>query len=459
MALGLGGEDPQQRGLAGAVRACQSDAVAALHAERDTIEEHRPGELLAQLVRDHDRHEPKTRRNTYSLSVSVLAIVGGGLSTAQLVKAYREGGGTDEVAVVSADASIPYHRPPLSKRYLRGEIEADGTYVEPASFYAESGVDLRLETVVDRIDHDARELQLRGGERLAFDRLVLATGATPRRPTAPGSELEGVFTLRSLADSSAIRERARGATRAVAVGTGFIGLEVAASLTQLGVSVTVVDRGSQLFRPLAAPAFSNYLVDLYQEKGVELLLEDEVSEFRGNGSLTSFATRDGHERDADLAVVGIGVVPEVGLLDGSGPELDDGVLVNERFETSLPGIYAVGDVARFYDPVFGRRRRIEHWSNANYQGSELGKLLATGEGGYDVVSSFFSELFGMSVRLFGDVESNEQRLTGSFEEGQAVLLYLVEDAIRGALTMGADDETVERLKQLIRDRAPRSAYT
>jgi NADPH-dependent 2,4-dienoyl-CoA reductase/sulfur reductase-like enzyme len=222
--------------------------------------------------------------------------------------------------------------------------------------------------------------------------------------------------------------------------------------------VTIVDRGTQLFRPLAAPPFSDYLLDLYREHGVELLLEDEVAEFRGDGALSSVVTRNGEEREADLAVVGIGVTPTVDFLDESGLELDDGVVVDERFETSLPGIYAMGDVARFYDPVFGRLRRIEHWSNANYHGAELGTLLATGEGGYDVVSSFFSELFGVSVRHFGDVEHDELQLDGSFEAGKAVLLYLVKGRIRGALTMGADDETVERLKDLIRERAPLNAY-
>ena len=390
--------------------------------------------------------------------MSTLAIVGGGLATARLVKAYREGGGADDVVVLSADSSIPYHRPPLTKRYLRGEIEADGTYVEPEGFYAEHGVDLRLQTLVERLDPGSHELELAGGERLAFDRLAIASGATPRQPTAPGADLHGVFTLRTLADSTAIRAAAKDAKHAVAVGTGFIGLEVAASLTQLGVAVTIVDRGTQLFRPLAAPAFSEHLAGLYAEHGVELVLEDEVAEFRGDGSLSSVVTSNGEERDADLAVVGIGVAPEVGFLDGSGVELDDGVVVNERFETSLPGIYAAGDVARFYDPVFGRSRRIEHWSNANYQGTELGTLLATGEGGYDTVSSFFSELFGNSVRHFGDVEHDEQHLDGSFAEGKATLLYLVEGAIRGALTMGAEDEEVERLKQLIRERAPLSQY-
>src|SRR5262245_31507210 len=211
--------------------------------------------------------------------MSTLAIVGGGLSTARLVKAYREEGGEDDVVVISSDSSIPYHRPPLSKRYLRGEIEADGTYVEPEGFYGEQKVQLRLKTVVARLDARARELELEGGERVPFDRLVIASGAWPRQPSGPGSELDGVFTLRTLANSTAIRERARGAKRAVAIGSNFIGLEVAASLTQLGVGVTVVDRGDQLFRALAAPPVSDYLLSLCREHGVELLFEDEPTEF------------------------------------------------------------------------------------------------------------------------------------------------------------------------------------
>jgi len=367
-----------------------------------------------------------------------LVIVGGGLATARVVKSYREAGGDDPIVVVSADSSIPYHRPPLSKRYLRGEVEADGTYVEPAGFYPEHGAELRLETVVERIGE--HELELAGGERLAFSRLVLATGATPRRLGLPGE-----LNLRTLADSTAIRTAAADARRAVVVGTGFIGLEVSASLRQLGLDVTIADRGTQLFRPLAAPLFSEYLAGLYREHGVELELGREIDE----------ATTAG----ADLVVVGIGVTPNVELLEGSPVEVEDGVLVNERFETSLAQIWAVGDVARFFDPVFGRTRRIEHWSNANYQGTELGKLLAGEPGGYDHVSSFFSELFGISIRVLGALEEHDdQQLHGSFEDGQAVLLYLSGGSIVAALALGQADDELARLTELIRGRAAASAY-
>ena len=388
------------------------------------------------------------------MSSSPIVIVGGGLATARAVKGHREAGGSDPITILSADSSPPYHRPPLSKRYLRGEIEADGTLVEPESYYREQGADLRLGAAAAAIGDG--EVELTGGERVPFGRLVIASGATPRRHPAPGADLEGVFTLRTLADSTAIREAAGGARRAVAVGTGFIGLEVAASLGQLGLDVTIIDRGTQLFRPLACPPLSDYLAGLYREKGVELVLGDDVAEFAGDGRVSAVRTASGKILDADLAVVGIGVTPSVGFLEGSGVEVSDGAVVNERFETSRSEVYAVGDVARFHDPVFGRRRRIEHWSNANYQGAELGKILATGEGGYDVVSSFFSELFGVSIRVFGDTTVHDRlELEGSFK---AVALYLDGDRITAALTMGQEDETHERLKELIRSHAPLSAY-
>jgi NADPH-dependent 2,4-dienoyl-CoA reductase/sulfur reductase-like enzyme len=382
-----------------------------------------------------------------------IVIVGGGLASARVVKSYREAGGTDPLRLLTADSSFPYHRPPLSKRYLRGEIDADGTLVEPPDFYEQHDCRCDLETTVVAV-HDG-ELELSSGERVPFERLVIASGASPRRLEVPGADLEGVFTLRTLANSTAIRDRAGKSRRAFIVGSNFIGLETAASLTQLGLEVTLCDRGTQLFRALETMSYSEYLVELYEGNGVELLFEDEVAEIRGNGSMASVLTSGGEERDAGLLIAGIGVVPNTSFLEGAGLEVDDGVIVNARFETSRAGVYAVGDVARFHDPVFGRSRRIEHWSNANYQGGELGKILA-GEGeGYDTVSSFFSEIFGASIRFFGDATGHDDVVQhGDFQDGKAVCLHTADGRIVAALTMGQEDEVNDRIKELIRERAP-----
>ena len=384
---------------------------------------------------------------------SQLVIVGGGLSSAKLVAGYREAGGEDRITLVSADPFPPYHRPPLSKRFLRGEAEVEDTYVQPAAWYQENGVDLRLETHAERVE--GRELVLADGSsaggRLPFDRLVLATGAEPRRLPVPGADGEGVFVLRSLTDSSEIRHAARDEDTAVAVGAGFIGMEVAASLTALGLKATIIEPLDMLFPQFRCRELSDALVELYRQQGVEVLLGDSVAEFRGDGHVAGAVTKSGRELRTRLAVVGIGVVPRTQLAESAGAEVDNGIVVNERFETTVAGVYAVGDVANYHDPVFGRRRRIEHWSHANYCGAELGQILAGKDGGYNTVSTFFSEVFGRTIKVFGDSSQHDELVVrGDFRDGVAVGYYLERGRIAGAVLMGQDEETENRLKEQIR---------
>ena len=386
-----------------------------------------------------------------------IVIVGGGLAAAKVAKSYRDAGGGEPVRILGAEPVVPYSRPPLTKRFLRGEIEAEGTLVEPPEFYEEHDCPCSLESVVVGVGD--RDVELASGERVPFDRLVIASGASPRRLDVPGADLEGVFTLRTLADSSTIRELARSSSRAFVVGSNFIGLESAASLTQLGLEVTLCDRGRELFRALSCPPFSAHLDSVFRTHGVELLYEDEVAEIRGDGHVASVVTRGGVEREADFVVTGIGVTPNTGFLDGTRLEIDDGIVVNERFETSVSGIYAVGDVARFFDPLFGRSRRIEHWSNAAYHGTELGKILAGVPGGYDTVSAFFSEVFGASIRFFGDATGHDALLPhGDFGDGEAVYCFTREGRLVAALAMGTGDEENERLRGLIRAGGPAVAF-
>ena len=382
---------------------------------------------------------------------SELLIVGGGLSTARAIKAYREAGGEGTVRLISADSLVPYHRPPLSKKYLRGEAEVADTLVEPEAFYAEHDVEVELETVVATLDLEGRSVVLEGGEAREFDKLLIASGARPRRLDVPGMDLEGVHTLRWLDNSTAIREAARRARQAVVVGASFIAMEVAASLKQLGLEVTLVHRGQGLFERLRARQLMQFLGDLYAREGVELVLGDEVASFGGRSQLDCVVTTRGRVIQAELAVVGIGVAPTTQWLEDSGLQLDDGVVVNERFETGVENVWAAGDVARFYDPIFAKHRRIEHWSNANYAGTEVGKLMAGGEGGYDTVSAFFSEVFGLTFRVFGDVDDVDDIVfRGTLEEGKAIGFYVRDGRLAATLVVGQDDETQDRLKELIR---------
>jgi NADPH-dependent 2,4-dienoyl-CoA reductase/sulfur reductase-like enzyme len=387
-----------------------------------------------------------------------LVVVGGGLASARAIRAYREADGRGRIALVSKDSSVPYHRPPLSKRYLRGETDREGTLVEPESFYTERDVELILERSAERVLPGERRVELDGGDAVAFEKLLLATGAWPRTLDVPGADLSGVFTLRTLDDSTRIRTAAGSGRRAVSVGGSFIGMETAASLRGLGLDVTVVELADTLFPILEAPQLSGQLAELYRENGVDLVLGDSVAAFRGDGGLTAVETTSGGTVEADLAVVGIGVVPQTDFLAGSGIEADDGIVVDERFRTSAPGVWAAGDVARFHDPVFGRARRIEHWSNANYQGTEVGKALAGADAKYDTVSTFFTEVFGVTIKVFGDTSrANDRTFEGSLADGKVLGLYLEDGRIAGAVLSGQDEATEQRLKELIRERAPAEA--
>lgn len=383
-----------------------------------------------------------------------LVIAGGGLTAARAIKSYREAGGGGQIALLSKESVLPYHRPALSKRYLRGETGAP--FAENEAFYRERDVEVLLETAVTAVDLGARTVTSDSGD-FAYGKLLLATGATPRRLKLPGADLAGVYALRTLQDSDAIREAARAAERAVIVGGGFIGMEVAASLRQLGLTVTLIHMGHGLFDQLGSRELSDQLLALYREHGVDVLLKEEVARFGGRDALEYVETKSGLCVEADIVVVGVGVVPNVDLLEASGVVLDNGVVVNERFETTAPGVYAAGDVAYFFDQLYGRQRRIEHWSNANYQGTEVGKVLAGHDGGYDTVSSFFSEVFGTTIKVFGDTGHGvELPAEGSLESG-FLAGYGDGGRLVGAISVGQSEETEALVKDLIAQRAPADA--
>ncbi len=351
----------------------------------------------------------------------MIGIIGGGLAAAKVVEGYRAAGGEDKVTIWSQDPHGPYHRPPLSKRLLRGEAQPADALVHPPEWYAEHDVDLKVgKTVASLADVEA-------------ETIVIATGSRPRH-------LDGALALRTLDDSLELRRRAEDARTATVIGGGFIGCEVAASLTQLGVQVTHIVRDALLFAPLQAPPLSEALHDTFRAHGVDLRLE--TSEIPS----------------ADLVVAGIGVEPNVELGREAGLEVRSGIVVNERFETSRPGVYAVGDVAEFLDPVFGRHRRIEHWSNAAYHGTTLGQILAGEPTRYDTVSAFFSEQFGKSFKFFGDQTGHDgTALEGDFHEDRAVFRFSRDGHTVAAVLTGLDEAQESELKEEIRAGAATTA--
>ena len=384
-----------------------------------------------------------------------IVVVGGGLASARFATEYRAAGGEAPVTILSSEEDPPYHRPPLTQGFLRGEVERDGTYVRPAEEYEDEVVELRLGVRAERIDPEKHVVVLEGGDEVPYATLVLATGARPRPLPLPGADLVGVHTYRFLSDAATVRTAAEEAHAAIVVGGSFIGAESAASLRLRGLDVTLIEMGPRLMPQLGSAALSDELADLYREQGVEVLLETELAELTGNGKLlTGARTKDGTTVEGYLAIVGIGVVPNVELAEDAGAEIDNGVVVDERFRTSLADVYAIGDVARYPDSTSGRLRRIEHWSSANAQGGHLGRQLAGSRAAYDELPVFFTQLFDKKFQVLGDPESaTESVVRGSLAEGRFVGFQLTgEGQLVGAVVHGEPADVVEELKTVIRER-------
>lgn len=392
------------------------------------------------------------------MSEDRIVVVGGGLAAARVVRGYRSAGGDRGLTIVSNDDVLPYNRPPLSKGFLRGELEEEKVFAEPPSFYDENGVELLLGRSACEVDTTERTVELDDGTRLEYSSLVLATGSQPRPLGVPGESLEGVHTYRTLGDAKAVREAATAASRVLVIGGGFIGMETTASLRRLGLEVTQIDHGDRLYASFRAPELSDSLERLYRERGVDVLLGDGVKEFSGvGGKLAGAKTASGREIQAELAIVGVGVTASTDYLAGSDVALDErgAVVVDERFRSSVPSVYAVGDVACFHDPIFGHSRLIQHWTNADHQGEQVGRILAGEDAPYDLVAYFFSEVFGTKLGLIGDLDGGHDELVvrGSLEEGALLGFYLREGRLVAALLSGQDAETQESLTTLLRRQA------
>ncbi|MEO5632638.1 FAD/NAD(P)-binding oxidoreductase [Gaiella sp.] len=383
-----------------------------------------------------------------------IVIIGGGRATASLIDAYRDAGGDALITIISDDEYPPYNRPPLSKAVLRGEMEGLEALVHEHETYDDLAVELRLATTVESVDPKHCVVRTGSGEEIAYGTLVIASGTRPRLLAVEGADLPAVHTFRTLSDAVAVAKEAGEARKALVVGGSFIGAEVAASLRMRGLEVTIVEMGDRLVPALASQELSDQVAELYREHGVEIALGEQIEEFRANGlMLTGARTASGRTIEAFLAVVGVGVVPNVEFLDGSGLELSDGITVDDRFHSSAPDVFAIGDVARFDDAVAGRPRRIEHWGNADSQGAHLGRNLAGGRKPYREVSAFFTKMFDVQLQLLGDTDGvDEVVLRGSIGDRNLVALYLREETLIAAAVVGQAADMIEELRSLVGER-------
>lgn len=379
-------------------------------------------------------------------------IAGASLAGAKAAETLREAGFDGRLLLIGDEEQRPYERPPLSKDYLRGEVGREKIYVHEDGYYADHDIELRLGRTAVSLDTSASEVVLDDGERLRYDRLLLATGAQPRRLTIPGADLDGVLYLRSVEDSDALCERLDSGGSVVVVGAGWIGAEVAASARQRGLDVTVIEpAGVPLERVLGAEAGAIYR-DIHADHGTKLLLETGVEAFEGDAAVERVRTSDGREIECDFVVVGVGVQPRTDLAVQAGLAVDNGILVNEHLRTSAPTVFAAGDVANAHHPFYGERIRVEHWANALHQGPTAARNMLGHADAHDRLPYFFSDQYDIGMEYSGFARTWDRVVfRGDPATREFIAFWLVGDRVVAGMNVNVWDVN-DPIRRLISER-------
>ena len=383
-----------------------------------------------------------------------MVIVGASLSGAKAAETLREEGFDGRVVLIGEEPERPYERPPLSKDYLRGESERPKVYVHDEDFYAAQEIELRASCRVEAIDVRSSEVVLAGGERLAYDRLLVSVGAEPRRLSVPGADLAGVLFLRTLADADELRARLASGGRVVVIGAGWIGAEAAASARQKGLEVTLVEQASvPLERVLGAEVGAIYR-DVHTDHGVRFLGGAGVDGFEGSGRVERVCLTDGSALDCDFVVVGVGVSPRTELAERAGLAVDNGIVVDEHLATSAPGIFAAGDVANAYHPFYGAHIRVEHWANALNQGPAAARAMLGKGAAYERLPYFFSDQYEVGMEYSGFATTWDRVVfRGDPATREFIAFWLKDDRVVAGMNVNVWDVT-DPIQTLIRARAP-----
>jgi 3-phenylpropionate/trans-cinnamate dioxygenase ferredoxin reductase component len=368
-----------------------------------------------------------------------IVIIGGGLAGGNAAATLRDEGFTGPVVLISREPGVPFGRPPLSKTYLRSEESLDGWYVRPAGWYADHDVERRSGPTVTAVDPAAHTITLDSGEELSYSKVLIATGGRNRRLGIAGADLPGLHYLRTVAECDAIKRAAVPGRRAVVVGMGFIGCEVAASLTQLGVQVTTAFPGQLPLETVLGGEVGAVVGAFHQAHGVDLRPGTQVTAFEGTGRLEAVVTAAGQRIPCDFAVAGIGIEPD---FPGVAVAQQNGILTDELCRASEPDVYAAGDVANHLHPLFGRIR-VEHYNNAEKQGAAAARSMLGSTAPYDYVHTFWSDQYEHKIEYVGHVSKwDEFVVRGSLAEGKLIGFYLVDGVVRAAvgLDRGGDPE-------------------
>lgn len=388
-----------------------------------------------------------------------VVILGGGVAAGYAAKEFVEQElEPNSLTIVSADDRPPYDRPPLSKSVLGGEKSIDDIFINAADFYDANGINLVLNTRVREVNLRNRMLVSENNEMIGYEKLIVCTGARVRKLDAKGSDLEGIYYLRSAEDAARLVEAKADAENVVVVGGGYIGMETAATLRGEGKKVTMVFPDDYMLPAVLTPRMADFFEAYYDYKGVSILKGASATGFSGEGGkITGVELDNGEALPADLVVVGIGVTPNVELFRDSGIHVQDGIVVNKYLETNRAGIYAAGDVANYYDIFFDKRRRIEHWQNAVDQGRHVAADIMSNKrkrrDHFASIPYFFSDIFDLSYEVWGDpYDADEVVLRGRLETEGFMVFWLRFNRIVGAFVLNANDEARQHIPMWIRER-------
>jgi len=337
-----------------------------------------------------------------------IIIIGAGQAGAQAAASLRQAGYSGDILMFGAENELPYQRPPLSKAYLQGELAADRLFLRPKAFYEQQNIDLRPGVRIARIDPAAKIIVTEAGDEFAYEKLLLATGAPPRRLDCPGADLKGVHYLRTIEDSDALRPALSRGGRLVIVGAGYIGLEVAASARKAGVDVTVLEMADRVLARVAGKEISAFFEALHRAHGVDLRLGAALKGFEGQGLVEAAVLETGEKIACSAVLVGVGARPSTRLAEDAGLTLANGVWTDDHARTSDPSIYAAGDCASHPSPIYGRRMRLESVPNAIEQAKIAGANMAGGDAVYDAVPWFWSDQYDVKLQTVGVSEGADR---------------------------------------------------
>ncbi len=360
--------------------------------------------------------------------------------------------GPGELRIISADDTLPYERPTLSKGFLLGKDTEEGILINKPEWYEKQGIDLKLQTIIDEIDLTKKRLHADSGEVFEYETLLIATGARARKLDCPGNDLPNVFYLRSLGDSHKIRERATNSKQAVVIGGGFIGMEVASVLSQKNIETSLIIREDRVWSRVFTPAMSEFFERYYLSRGVKLLKNESVASLQGNDRLNA-SLSSGRKITCDMVVAGVGATAVTDLFAKSGLAIENGIVVNEYLETNQAGIFAAGDVANYVDKIFDKRRRVEHWDNAVSQGQHWAGVIRGERRPLLHVPYFFSDVFDLSYELWGDSEGATQTIArGDLSSSSFSIWWLKQDRLIATFVMNRPDEERQFAPEWIKSR-------